>query len=183
MSNSAGNVRVGLPKVTGGIYSGPTTATLPTDAATPVDLSLSPRGYVGDAGLTQSIGTDTSSITAWGGDEVRVVRTSHSLSYTFPFLETTVGVLREVFGEANVDDDGSLITARINAADLPARAFVFDMADDGVDIRIVVPNGKITAIGDVSYNGSDPVSYEVTVTAFPDDAGNKAYHYIEASAS
>lgn len=182
MVNTSANVRVGKPKLTGGVYSGATTVTLPLDAATALGTGIDGLGYVSDGGLTQTIDSDTTNIVAWGGDTVRTVRTTHDVSYGLEFLETSEAVLTEVFGEENVTVVDGLTTVAITSTELPRRVYVFEMRDGGSDIRIVVPNGQIALSGDVTYVDGEAVRYPVTISAYPDEDGVKAYHYIEASA-
>jgi hypothetical protein len=50
--------------------------------------------------------------------------------------------------------------------------------EDGSDlIRIVVPDGQVVERGDVVYKNDTPIGYQVTVTAYPDASGVKAYIY------
>lgn len=175
------NVLVGKPKVTGGVLAGAVSATLPDDATSPVDAALVGLGYVSDAGLVQTIGTDTTPVTAWGGDEVRTLRTSHTVSYAVSLIETTADTLKEVYGIDNVSVAGDLTTVAINSAANGTRAYVFDMVDGDNDIRIVCPNAEVTAVGDISYVDGEPIGYDLTITCYPDDAGNKAYLYLESN--
>lgn len=179
---TAGNVLVGKPLSTGGVYAGATTATLPLDANTTLDAGLINLGYVSDAGLSQTIDSDTSNIVAWGGDTVKTIRTTHDVSYGLTFIETSAPVLSEVFGEDNVTTATGLTTVKINSAELPRRAYVFEMSDGNKRIRVVVPNGQITNLDDIAWTDADPVGYPVTISAYPDDDGNKAYLYLEDEA-
>lgn len=179
---NSNEVVVAKPMASGGIKVGPLGSTVPTDATSTLDAALRGAGYVGEDGVTQTIDTETTDIKAWGGDTVRTIQTSHSVTYTFRFLQTNDVVLKEVYGEQNVTSTSTGIAVLINSAELPRRAWVFDMRDGADRIRIVIPEGQITSRSDVTYVHSDAVSYEVTVTAYPDGQGNKAYQYIERNA-
>jgi len=179
MANTASNVSVGKPKAAGGVYSAPIATALPTNATTALASGYVGLGYVSDAGLVNSISTDTNDINAWGGDRVLTVRTSRSESFKFTFIETNADVLKEVYGQSNVTDSSGALTVLHNNTVNPTRRYVFEIALTGDRVkRIVVPQGQITEVGDVTYVDGDPIGYEVTISAYPDGSGNTAYEYI-----
>ena len=93
-------------------------------------------------------------------------------------------VLGTVFGETNVTGTNlsTGISVKANSKELTEYMWVIDMVmrDDTLN-RIVIPQGKISEVGDTTYAGSDLVAYDVTVTAFPDTSGNTHYEYKKAS--
>lgn len=174
------NVSVGKPTAAGGIFAGDTDVELPTDPRTPLPAGLPGLGYVSEDGLVNGIETDTEDIVAWGGDTVLTVRTSRSETFTFTFIETTALVLAEVYGPENVtvEANGDIAVLH-NAKELPRRAYVFEILLTGGRVkRIVVPNALVTEVGEVTYVDGEPIGYEVTLGAFPDENGNTAYEYI-----
>lgn len=176
---TAANVLTGKPKVTGGIRYGRNVTTFPDDATTALDAALLDAGYVSSDGLVQTIDASDEKITAWGGDVVKIVRTEHSVSYTFTLIETSnADALKLMFGEDNVEVTATQINVNLKAAMVPRAGFVFDMADEKA-IRVVVKDGQPSLSGDVNFVDEDVISYPITVEAFPADDGTKATLMIE----
>lgn len=185
MANSAANVVAGVPLATGGILIGALTAAAPTTAVSTL-VAYTAAGYIGDSGVVETNERSTDKIRAWGGDTVKVVQTEHNVSYKFTFLETlNADVLKAVYGEANVTttaatvSTGTLQKVLINGTSLPHKSYVFEVKDGNAKIRIYVPDGQITEVGDVTYSDGEVVGYEVTLECFADSVGNKAYKYLD----
>lgn len=179
MAQTASNVSVGKPKAAGGIYAGAVTPTPPTDATTAL-TGVTALGYASDSGVVNGVEVSTEDVVAWGGDTVLTIRTSRSETFNFTLIESlNQEVLAEVYGPENVSVVAGDLVVIHNNKELPARLYVFEvlLTNDRVK-RIVVPNAKITTVGDVSYVDGEPIGYEVTLGAFPDTAGNTAYEYI-----
>jgi len=185
MANSAANVVAGVPLATGGILIGDLTAAEPSTAVSAL-TGFTAAGYIGEDGVTETNERSTDRIRAWGGDTVKVVQTEHNVSYQFTFLETlNADVLKAVYGEDNVTttaatiSTGTLHEVAINSATLPHQSYVFEVKDGDAKIRIYVPDGQITEVGDVTYSDSEVIGYQVTVEAFADELGNKAYKFLD----
>lgn len=172
MAAVADNVRVG---VTGVVRFAPAGTAIPTTLAGAVDAAYKDVGYLSEDGITESISTDTNEIKAWqNGDIVRRVQTGHGVSYQLTMLETVEASLELFYGNFNDVSDSSTITG--------AQAFrgrwVIDVDDGADDLRIVIPDGQIVEKGDVTYSSGDPVSYPITIAAYPDATGVKVYKYF-----
>ena len=73
-----------------------------------------------------------------------------------------------MYGDENVTVTGSKISVKANTKELTAQVWVVDMVmNSGKKKRIVIPNGKVSEIGDIVYTDGDPIGYELTVAAFP----------------
>ena len=181
---STSNVLVGVPdKVSGGVYFSAAPLAVddyPTTALeTQLPDTLVASGFIGEDGVTEANESDTEKIKAWGGDTVRVVQTDHTVTYTLSFLEFgNVDVLKALYGEDNVDEDGTVLTAKINADVLEHRSWLFEMKDGDNRIRIFVPDGQITNRGEINYTHGGAIVPEVTIEAFPDANGDKAIKVI-----
>lgn len=180
---STANVSVGKPKIGGAVSVGATSLTLPTDATTALASGFANLGYCSDDGMTKNITRDSEEIKSWGGDTVLMPLTDYAEEYKFKLLETqNIDVKKVLFGDSNVSGALSTgVTAIGNSKELPAKAWVIDMTGNGTLIRVVIPNGKVTEIGEISYVDNDAIGYEVTVKAMPDSSGNCSYEYTKTS--
>jgi len=175
------------PKVGGAVFYAPITASLPTSASATLDGSFANVGYISDAGVTRSVDLDSDTVKAWGGDVVLVLNNSKTETFNFAMLDSSdVNVLKLVNGSDNVTGTALAtgISVKSNNADNTAHAFVIDMVEaNDTAHRIVIPNGVITSIGDVTYVDNGAISYEVTITGIADSSGNTVYEYLLAAGS
>lgn len=185
MGNTATNVSTGKPNISGAVFVAPKGTTLPTDATTALANAFVCLGYVSEDGLTNNNEMDVSAIKAWGG--AIVYRSLNELDDTFglTLIESeNVDVLKAVYGESNVTVDGQDGTTKveIKAEDPEERVWVFDLAlRGGRAKRIIVPDGAVTSRGAITYNDSDAIGYEITVSAYPDSDGKSHIEYLESA--
>jgi hypothetical protein len=186
VANTVANVVAGKPLTTGGVLIAPLATALPTAASTAPDVAFTAAGYIGEDGVTEGTDRSTEKVKAWGGDIVKVLQTEFSATYQFTFLESlNANVLEAVYGDDNVTttaataSTGTLQAVKINSAILPHKSFIFEVKDGDAKVRIVVPDGQISEVGEVTYSDSDVVGYQVTVEAFQDASGNNAYKYTD----
>lgn len=175
------NVTAGKPKSTGGVYRAALGSTLPTDATTALDAAFTNLGYVSEDGLVNENTPDSDDIKAWGGDTVLSLQTEKNDTFQLTLIEVLdVNVLSAVYGSGNVTGTiATGITVDANGDEAEEAAWVFEMAMRGdVLKRIVLPDAKITEIGEINYTDDEAVGYEITLTAYPDASGNTHYEYL-----
>lgn len=168
--NMVTNTSAGKPKIGGAVFSAPYGSTLPISASSTLDAAFQNKGYMGDSGVVNSNSMSSNPLRAWGGDVVLMTQESKDDTFQFTMIEVlNPDTLKSVYGSGNVSGTlASGISVRANGTELPAQAWVLDMLlRDGAAKRIVIPNGKITAIGDITYADNSLIGYPVTITALP----------------
>lgn len=177
----AANVTTGKPKVAGAIHRAPKGTTLPTDAKSELSDAFVDMGYIGEDGVTNSNTRTSEEFKAWGGLVVLTSQTEYKDNFKFKFLETlNKDVLGTVYKEGNVSgtDLETGLTVKVNSQELDEYVWVIDMIlRDNVLNRIVIPDAKVSELGDVVYKDDDVTAFDITLTAFPDEEGNTHYEY------
>lgn len=178
--STATNVSAGKPKVAGAIYAAPIGTTLPTNTEESLDAAFKELGFCSEDGLTNSTDLETEEIKAWGGATVLTIQTSKTDTFKFTLIETlNEEVMKFVYGSSNVT--GSLSTGLKvvnNNEDVEEKCLVIDMILRGNTARrIVIPDCKISDLGDINYTDSDVIGYETTLACMPDSDGNNHYEY------
>lgn len=180
-TNTANQVSVGKPKISGAIYSAPIGTTLPTDATTALAAAFKPLGYVGEDGLVHSNSMTRDNFRAWGGDIVYSALSQKTDSFRYTLIESlNADVLKFVHGDGNVT--GSLTTGiavKGNGIDPGEKSIVVEMIlRGGGTKRIVIPRGILNELGDVTYRDNEVIGYACTMLGMADDDGNTYYEYI-----
>lgn len=178
------NVTTGKRRTAGGIYRAPAGTTLPTDASTSLAAAFKEVGYISEDGVTNSVGKTIQEIKEWGGEVVDSELTEQSDQWKFKEIESlNLDTLKSVFGDSNVSESSGAITVTVKAEITGSGVWAIDMAQKGGRLkRIVIPDGKITSLGDIVYKGSEAVGYDVTLTAHYDTSiGGTHKEYISAA--
>ncbi len=176
------NVSNAKPKVTGALFRAPAGTTLPTTATEELDPAFKELGFTNEDGIENSNSPSVEKKNAWGGQTVMTTQKGKDDTFKMTLIESlNVDVLKMIYGDDNVT--GTLdagITIKANAKELGESSYVYDMILKNEYLkRIVIPNGSITEIEDVSYADEDPIGYGVTIEALPNAEGDTHYEYIK----
>lgn len=178
----AKNVSAAKPKVGGAVFYAPLGTALPTSVSDTLDDAFVELGHVSEDGVTNEIGVETEDIKAWGGETVLTTQTEKTDTFAFTLIETLKeSVLAFVHGQGNVTKNSStgLITVAVTADEAEEVVLVIDMIlRNGALKRVVIPDCKLSELGEIVYKDDEATGFECTMTAlqyaFGDD--DTAFH-------
>ena len=163
MAVDASKVRVAI---TGAISKGLTSATAPTGTAGAI-TGFTDLGGISEDGVTLALNDegDATPLKVWqNGATVRTLRTSSEdrPTLTFTLVETSKATVETYFGVTvtQTATEGSFEFKTQNRA--PA-SYVLDVVDGAELIRLYIPNGVVSSVGEITFANSDAIGYEVTI--------------------
>lgn len=188
MAVNSKNVFVGVPDqiTTGAILTGPETDTIPAS----VDVWTAPvgakdSGYVSEDGITITPSESSEAIKDWSLKTIRKVLTEFEGTIAWTHLELSAEAARNYFGTANVtvtaatSTKGTLTKMALTAGSLPTQAWYFKIKDGPRRVLVMVPHGQITERGEIPINASGAITLPVTLSTYPDTAGNSIYIFTD----
>lgn len=188
MSVDASKVRVGTPDqlTTGAITCAPLGTKLPdlkdiTPAKVTLDEAFKDAGYANEDGISVTPDYSTSDIKEWGGSTVRRVLEQFTGEIAFTMIQIDESSFKIAFGDDHVTatpadaSHGNQLKAAIGAHLPDRKTWVFKMKDGAARMLILVPDGQVTALDEISFNATDPVAFAVTLSCYADEKGNSIY--------
>jgi hypothetical protein len=173
------------PKITGGVLLAPLGTALPTDAVTPLDPGFITLGRVSDAGVDRTEERPNTEINDWGGDLIAVLQDKYGITLKFKLLQfVNADVAKAAHGTDNVtvtpatSTTGTGITSKLNAQLLDFGSWVIDAYYMQMSMRLVVPYGRLTLVGPLTWVHKALAAYDFTLKPFPDTFNNHAYEYL-----
>ena len=176
------------PRVSGSIMRGPLGVALPTTSYAPLTGGvggLKDLGFANDAGLRQREERTGTDVFVWGGDLVGTLQERYSRTMTFTLMQfMNTDVLATAYGINNVSvipasaTEGKEIAVKLNPTLLDTVSWVFDGFYQENLVRIVLPIGRVTAVGDVDLTHRTYTQIECTLKAYPDSTKNHGYMYL-----
>lgn len=178
------NVYIGKPEqsVTGAVATAAANTAVPADAKVALDTSVwTASGYVSEDGVTFSQDRSTTNIKDWSGANIRTLLDEFTGTIQYAEAETTYETMCRMVGAANVTktdattEHGTQLKVGFGPDLPPAQAFCFSMKDEDRRMRLVVPNGQVTAVDSVSFTRNDIVKWSFTITANDDGSGHSIW--------
>lgn len=175
------------PRVTGGVLYNPNytnPALLPGSANDPLDSTYVKLGRVSADGIDRTEERGNVEVQDWGGNLVAVLQDKYGLTIKFKLLQAmNADVQRAAHGTPNVTvtpptaTTGTEIAAELNQLLLDTGIWVFDGFYQKINMRLVIPYGRITLVGPMKWTHKELTMYDLTLKPFPDNNNNHGYQY------
>lgn len=174
------------PRVSGSILTAELGTALPaTSYADLTAADWTDLGYANEDGLRQREERTSTDVFVWGGDLVGTLQERYSRTMTFTLMQfMNTDVLATAYGIDNVSvvpataQEGKEIAVKLNPNLLDTTSWVFDGFYKDQLVRIVIPIGRVTTIGEVNLTHKAFTTIECTLKAYPDSDKNHGYMYL-----
>lgn len=167
---------------TGAVAVAPLGTTAPASAVATLDSSTwDDSGYVDENGISVTITRSTTPIRDWSKANVRNLLTEYTGAIACNFLQVDQFSAERLFGEDNVTvteasrEHGEQLKIAIGAQLPPRESFCFSMKDGNARIRVYVPVGQFTEVGQVNFKPDAGNVIGGTIATYDDGTGHSIY--------
>ncbi|KOT94472.1 tail protein [Streptomyces rimosus subsp. pseudoverticillatus] len=155
--------------------------TAPTSPLTQPAAGWDPLGAVSDDGLVVGFDEDSQEFTPWGQTSpFRTQITKSVRTFKMTLWETARVAVQSIMYRipaADLEPVGGLTSFAETASPSPdRRAWWFVVLDGNNAKGFYVPQGEVSDRSDVTFKQDEMSGYEITITSYPDAAGNTVYH-------
>ncbi|MFC9191438.1 hypothetical protein ACFTXN_30775 [Streptomyces cyaneofuscatus] len=126
-----------------------------------------PVGLLSEDGASESRDEDTTDFYAWGGKLIRTKRSKHKRTITVTCLEDNLTVFGLVNPGSSVATAAGVNTRTVKIPKSDKRSFVLELHDGDITRRRHIPQGEVTAVGEVTLSEADLQAFELTITIYP----------------
>lgn len=172
----------------GAVYQAAIGSTAPTDAKSALDSAFVASGYVGPDGLSMSISKSYTDILDWSQSQVRRALSSYTGRISLSIMQIDEQSAKLMFGADNVTHTaatsgagahGDQVKISIGANMPPRMAFCFNMKDGDARVRVYIPNGQVTEMGDISFVPNAAHMFPITIDSYDDGTGHSIYVFYD----
>lgn len=179
MATSNANVRQGSGSSAGGVYFAPLGTTMPTNPTTAYGGAVKELGIITEAGIVETPTMNTADQLDRNGNLARRFITGSTRTFEFTVVETNPNQFAVTNPGSTQVTASSVNTQTIKVPVTNPLAWAFDFLDGSIHTRIVVPKGEVTSVGAVTRAVGGAITYDLTVSLYPDSAGTYYYLYTD----
>lgn len=163
--------------------AGDVSVTYPTNASSALAADYFEVGAITDDGISETTSQDRTDIFIWQGAALaRRIPGQYTKEFKVAAAETNLITLGVQFAGSTITQTAEGVTVAEKPPTSDVRSWVFHGIDGTRKQRISIPNGEVTARGDVLWSAGGITVYEWTVSCYVDGSGNVAYrYYLDAS--
>ena len=182
-TNQTGNVSVGKGSEGAYAWVAPYGTELPTDNTATLNEAFNVLGFISEDGVTFSDSFDSTTHSDMNGDTVASSAGAVEKTAAFMWIELKKTTLDLMYGAANVTDEGGVIEYTDKGPDQTLWSIVFDFVLGGSrKWRVVVPQCKLSELGDMVVNYQELIGRETTMGVLYDSAVGGYYKgYLDST--
>jgi len=156
--------------------------TAPADAKSALPSSdWDTSGYVDENGISVTVTRTTTPIRDWSKGVVRNILTEFGGAIAVNFLQVDQFSAERMFGASNVTvtpastTAGEMVKVSIGSELPPIEAWCFSMKDGDARIRVFVPRGQMTEVGEMAFKPDSGHIIGGTLQCYDDGTGHSIY--------